>query len=367
MSEPTALGRPSTFGLLQPVRVTWRHVFAVALIAILASTYVVVRGTTDPEVSDFDQLWHGARALIRGYNPYQYVGPTGVFGWAPLYYPLPAMLLVSPLALLPLLAARAVFAAISAGVLAAALLRDSPVRLLVFLSAPMFIAIGRGQWSPLLVAAAYFPSLAWVGFAKPNIALAVLFGSRKPLSAVKAAVIGGAILSALSFIIEPGWVASWLEAVGRKRDGLSVLLHGGGLFVPLVLLRWRRPESRMLAALGSVPQTPSFYDTVPLIMVPRGFRQTSFLVVAGNVALLGLVGGVGLRTEEVGPLYAERVLLWSSFVLYLPCVFMILRRPNDTRALPAAPFRKGLVDPAMLIALVASAFFALWATLARYI
>ena len=367
MSEPAALGGPSTFAFSRTVSVTWRHVFTVTVIAIMASAYVVLRGTSDPEVSDFDQLWHGARALIQGENPYQYVGPTGVFGWAPLYYPLPAMLLVSPLALLPLLAARAVFAAISAGVLAAALLRDSPVRLLVFLSAPMVIAIGRGQWSPLLVAAAYFPSMAWVGLAKPNIALAVLFGSRKPWSAVTSAVIGGAILIAVSFIIEPGWLASWLEALGRKRDGVSVLIHGGGLFIPLVLLRWRRPESRMLAALGSVPQTPSFYDTVPLIMVPRGFRETSFLVIAGNLALLLLVSGVGLRTEQIGPLYAERVLLWSSFLLYLPCVFMILRRPNDAHVLPDAPFQKGLVDAAMVIALVASAFFAIWATLARYI
>src|SRR5687768_3199107 len=117
------------------------------VVAVLAAAYVLVRGVSDPEVSDFDQIWHAARALMQGANPYEYVGPTGTFRWDYLYYPLPAVLVVSPLAFLPLLAARALFAALTAGLLAAAVVRDMPVRLLIFLSAPTMIAVGRGQWA----------------------------------------------------------------------------------------------------------------------------------------------------------------------------------------------------------------------------
>jgi hypothetical protein len=335
------------------------------IIATLAAAYVVLRGTSDPTVSDFDQLWHGARALMRGVNPYSVVGPNREFQWDSLYYPLPAMLVVSPLAFLPLLAARACFAAISAGLLAAALRREGSVRLLVFLSAPLLIAIGRGQWSPLILAAAYLPWLAWIGVAKPHIALAVLPLSQQPRAALMAAALGGGALLIVSFIVEPGWVGAWRAAVGIKGDTAPVLLRAGGFGILLALLRWRRRDARMLVALGSMPQTPSFYDAVPLFAIPRGFRETAGLVIAGNVALLLLVSGIGLRLDEMWVRFNERVELWSLVCLYLPCTWIVLRRPNANQYTPAAP-AKGVVDLALLAALLMSAFFATWATLARF-
>ena len=337
-------------------------------IALLAAGYVVLRGTTDREVSDFDQLWHGARAMFRGDNPYEYVGPFGRFEWSYLYYPMPALLIVSPLALLPLLVARACFAAISAGLLSAAVLRESPTRLLMFLSAPMLIAIGRGQWAPLLVAAAYFPWLAWIGVAKPNIAFAVWFGSRKPRVALVVGAIGGAFLVVVSFIIQPGWMGSWLAVVRQKGDAWSMIMHGSAGFIVLAaLLNWRRIEARLLVAMAATPTTPTFYDTVPLFMVPRGFRETALLVIMGNLALLLLVIAPGLTTEEIGPAYGTRVMIWSLLCLYLPTTLMVLRRPNASHQEPEKPFERGRRDVALAILVGVSSFFAGWAILSRFL
>src|SRR6185312_6391081 len=96
--------------------------------------YAAFRRTPD-HVADFDQLWYGARALLGGRDPYAEVGPGRAFDFPwPLYYPLPALLLVVPLAGMPLLVARAVFVALGAGVVAYALTRREWKSLLLFTS-----------------------------------------------------------------------------------------------------------------------------------------------------------------------------------------------------------------------------------------
>ena len=56
--------------------------------------------------SDYDQLWYGVRALLAGRDPYSEVPRR--YPW-PLYYPLPAVFLALPTAVLPLPFARAAF------------------------------------------------------------------------------------------------------------------------------------------------------------------------------------------------------------------------------------------------------------------
>ena len=84
--------------------------------------YVVALAIRDPGfVSDFDQIWLAGRALLAGENPYRAVA-TGFAGHAglpfPLFYPLPAVVAGVPFALMPLVAARAAFAAVSLGAFA---------------------------------------------------------------------------------------------------------------------------------------------------------------------------------------------------------------------------------------------------------
>src|ERR1051325_2518884 len=172
------------------------HLAPPLAIALAAAALVRIRGTSQPAVSDFDQLWVGARAMLRGVDPYTVVGPGRELNWDYLYYPAPAMVLAMPFTLVPLLAARAIFAALSAGTLAFALVRSAPVRLLLFLSAPTLVAIGRGQFGPLIFASAFLPWLAWVGAAKPNIAVAVLPVSANIRLTLIAGIVGGVVVLA---------------------------------------------------------------------------------------------------------------------------------------------------------------------------
>jgi len=65
----------------------------------------------DLKARDFDQVWFAARVLFSGGNPYQQIGPGRAFDWpAPLYYPLTAVLAISPLAIAPRIAANILFA-----------------------------------------------------------------------------------------------------------------------------------------------------------------------------------------------------------------------------------------------------------------
>ena len=336
-------------------------------IALAAAALVRIRGTGQPAVSDFDQLWVGARALLHGVDPYTTVGPGRELNWDYLYYPVPAMVLVMPLAMLPLLVARMTFAAISAGVLAAGLTRDNPTRLLLFLSAPTLVAIGRGQFGPLILASAFFPWLAWIGAAKPNIAIAVVPVSRNIRTTITAGVIGSAIILAISFALQPHWLSAWRESLSHKGDNMPVVMRLGGPLILLALIRWRRRESWLVAALGSVPQTPSPYDTLPLFAVPNGFREMALLVTLGNLALLFLIAGVGVQPNEVYQTYNRQVSLWSLVFLYLPCVLFILMRPNETRPPKARAPGNPWVDRILLATLLFSVFFAGWATLAKYL
>jgi hypothetical protein len=70
-------------------------------------------------VSDWDQCWLAARALLHGQSAYSAVNAQSS-PW-PLIYPLPAVLLSLPFALVPLQLARALFAGVSSGLLAYAL------------------------------------------------------------------------------------------------------------------------------------------------------------------------------------------------------------------------------------------------------
>ena len=96
--------------------------------------------------SDFDLIWLGAHALLRGENPYQSLAD---YRWPPLY-PLPAFLLGIPFAPLSLMGARCAFAFLTAAVATWASRHHRPALLLLLASGPFLYALQRGQWSPLI-------------------------------------------------------------------------------------------------------------------------------------------------------------------------------------------------------------------------
>ena len=299
-----------------------RH-WALVLAAGLISGFVCWLAYKVPpaSTSDFELVWVGARALLSGADPYAVVPTTGTH--YPLYYPLTAMVVGIPFAGLPFPLARVVWAVLSGVGFAWAAFRYGRGLPAALLSANFLNAVIQGQWSPLLVAAAVLPALSWVLAAKPSIgtALFAAFPSRR-------AVIGGMALVAISLALSPTWPMRWAESV-RASVHVSPLRSPGGIILLLALIRWRRPEARLLVVLACVPQIIGLYDTLPLFLIPRTRWQgyalagLSYVAAFGQVAIVPRLPGMTLEA-----MLAAR---WPFIFLclYLPALVMVLLPRTD--------------------------------------
>jgi hypothetical protein len=303
-----------------------RLAFALA-VGIACGLYVLAFGLANPDfASDFDQSWGGAAAILHGQNPYDVVGPGKQYPWSwPLYYPLPALLIVAPLGLLPVLAARVVFAGLSGGLLAFAISKEGFARWPLFISISFVTAVELCQWSNLQLAAMLLPALGWVAVAKPNIGVAMAAQSRTD-RALLIMLAGSAILIAASFLILPDWPRQWLANVRSAPHFRSPLTRPGGFLLLLALLRWRRPEARLLTALAVMPQTPGFYDHVLVFSATKTFREALTLSALTLVVFFAIVF---MNPERTLSVWGELVGRLTVLLVYLPTVVMILRRPNE--------------------------------------
>ena len=210
---------------------TIRRLVVAIVIGLLSALYVVMLGKANPEfVSDFDQVWAGARALWAGHDPYQVVGPGKDFHWRwPLYYPVPALVAVAPLGLVSVLAARAIFAGTSAALFAWAVFRHNWNRWPVFLAIAFMVSVELGQWSLLFAAAFLVPQIGVIGFAKPNFGVAVA-ASTSHLRSVLWVGSGTVLLLLVSLVVllltvagTLGFGYAWLSTrVTRLGDSLVV-------------------------------------------------------------------------------------------------------------------------------------------------
>lgn len=310
----------------RPPRLAARIAVAIA-IGVASGLLVVARDLQFPwHRSDFGVTWFGAQALLHGGNPYALIGPGLQYDWTwRMMYPVTAMVTAIPLSFLPEILAAFLFVAVSGGLLAYAVTRDGWCRLPLFLSWPYAVAVSHGQWSPLYTAVACLPSLGWVLAAKPSIGLAI-FAASASRRLVISAIIGGLVLTAVSFILLPTWPLEWLSALRTQiRVGLPVT-RLGGVFVLLALLRWRRPEARLLVALACVPQTIDWYETVPLLLIPNTLRQSLIYSVILSLGFLLPPYIIPHGTEEA--MDAQAGLLMIALA-YLPATIMVLRRPNE--------------------------------------
>lgn len=129
--------------------------------------------------TDVDQIWAAARVLLDGGDPYTMIGPGRPVGFQyPFFYPLTAAILGLPLAPLSLPAARVLFLIVSGGGMGYAIGRYRPWLWPAFLGIPFFMVARNGQWAALFTAALIVPWLGAVVAAKPNVALAIIAGSR---------------------------------------------------------------------------------------------------------------------------------------------------------------------------------------------
>jgi hypothetical protein len=298
------------------------RILAAALAAAIIGGYTLRSSLHEPPgaASDFDQIWVAARALFAGEDPYAAVVAAG-WRW-PLYYPLPAVLVGIPFAALPRIVARSVFAGIGAGAFAYVMSRRGWWGLLALLSASYLYSMFHVQWTPLLIAAMLIPWLSGLLVVKPSIGLAYAFAHPSWRTAA-----GAALLVAMSLVVLPEWPRLWLAAIQDAAHLRPPVLRPGGVLLLLGLLRWRLPEGRLLAGLACVPHQTLIYETLPLMIIPRSFRQMGCFVLLTQLANTLVVRLVPIELPDPERVAAQWPFMLS--LLYLPALLLVLRRPNE--------------------------------------
>jgi hypothetical protein len=277
--------------------------------------------------SDWDEIHAAARALLHGDDPYRameaaYLNHRFLY---PLIYPATAVIVGLPFALVPLPVALGIWSGLGSAGLAWVLTRRGWWGLLGLLSAPFFYAFMLVQWSPLLTAAVAFPAMGFLWVAKPTIGIPLFVAWPS-----KGAAIGGAALAALSFLILPHWPAAMHEATKTVPFVKPIAARLGGALLLLGLLRWRLPEGRMLAGMSVVPQTLWIYELVPLLLIPRTWRQMTAFVAFGWVTFaLAAMHRPSAAPVNFGDLVEHYWPFWLGGV-YLPALVMVLCRRNAT-------------------------------------
>lgn len=236
-----------------------------------------------PQGHAADLTWplRGAQLLLVGANPYTdpTLGPGHPYpNDAPLYYPLPALLLVLPLSPISYPLAAALFAGISVALLTYAQ-RDHLALVGMLISAPLWIAVVYGQWSPLLTAAACVPWLGCLLTAKPSIGAALWLArpSRRALLSIAGIVL-------ISLLVWPTWPLWWLANVGQGRHVPPIVALP---LLALAALRWRDPRARLILLLSLAPQfAGSVYDHLPLWLAMRTRRQGLLLAATSWAGVL---------------------------------------------------------------------------------
>ncbi|HEU6450987.1 MAG TPA: hypothetical protein VFT57_06175, partial [Gemmatimonadaceae bacterium] len=173
-------------------------------------------------------------------------------------------------------------------------------------------------WSPLIMAVAFMPAAGFLAAMKPNLGLALL--SYRP---TWRAALGCAAVGLVSFAVLPSWLHDWHANTASLVGHSPPILTPAGAVVLLALLRWRRPEARLLLAMACVPQLLFFADQLPLFLIPRTRREMNALVLISATTFFVWYLRWGSNPAYV--LAAAPYVLWGT---YLPCVVMVLRRPN---------------------------------------
>lgn len=304
-----------------------QRIVVTAIIAIVSATLHYFRGIENRGRSDFSPLWHAARLMFSGDNPYALIGPGNVIesSW-PMFYPAPAFVAAAPFALIPSFAwASTAFVFVSVALLTWGVTRDGWHRLPMFPSIAFLTSATLAQWSIIMTAALYLPFLGFLVAAKPQSGLPVM-SSARDRTTWYAAVAGGVVLVAVSFILLPGWVADWRALLATTDNFVAPVMRFAGPAILLVLLRWRRPESWLVAIAACMPQTWPPYNGLMLMTVARTYHEAAFL------SLFSSFGWVTYAwfADNI-PFERERVLMSGVLNLcaYLPAVLLILRRPNE--------------------------------------
>lgn len=234
------------------------------LIGLFGAFLCAITNPAPDPIHNLGWPFGAVQSLFSGSNPYRYEPNPN---YVP--YPLTSAFVVGFFALLPREIGIPLFFGVSSAILAYAIVRnDEPWRLLVFLSPSFFLAAIGMQWSPLFMSVLYFPALAWVLIAKPNLAIPVAMSIRWK----RLPIIVGAVLTVLSVIVMPTWPMIWLKQI-RTYTGFIPVATGLGVLLPLSVLAWKEKEARLLFWMSMIPQQAYWYDQMLLWRIPKTKRQ----------------------------------------------------------------------------------------------
>ncbi|HEY1462724.1 MAG TPA: hypothetical protein VGF44_04840 [Terriglobales bacterium] len=267
--------------------------------------------------ADFESPIRAAQALLAHQNPYAaklqlYPITAALFGF-PFVHVTPAL-------------AAAIFYGTSSALLAFGLTRFGYMRLLIFLAYPYWAGLLTAQWSPLLMAAAFFPLAMFAVLAKPQIGLPMLFTHPS-----KKGLIACLLAGALSLIAMPAWPKYWFGQLGRYDHFFPIFIFPGFLLV-LSFLKYRDPDSLLLFFMACTPQR-WFYDAFVLWLLPKSRREILCTVV--------ISWGAGIWRWYHTPRTFYQVGLWSVLFFYLPMLVVVLLRVRNERA-SLVPARTGI-------------------------
>lgn len=307
-----------------PVRIRVAIAICVALLAY-GLAVLRFRGAPYSYAADFTWHWRAGRAMLGNVSPYRVINATPFYPYnSGYYYLLPTAVLATPFSLLPPHSALALFVACSLGLLAFALTQDGLWRLPVLASLPVAWCIFSGQVAALATAAIILPAIWWLWPLKYTLGAA---GAAYHLSA-KYVALGLATVGA-TMLIWPWWPRDWLAELSDK-NGVYYrvpLLVPGGVLLLTTLLRWRRPEARLIAVMACVPQTMLFYDQLPLVLVANSFRQ-ALLVSAGSYVAPLIANAIhGSAAVDPRLLFARNAPIIVA-CYYAPVAILVLLRPN---------------------------------------
>jgi hypothetical protein len=315
------------------------------VVAVASASVLTCMGRANPaHVTDFDQTWRAAQLTLAGQDPYSVIGDGSDPRWRFRYfYPAPATIAAMPLAPLSLEVARAVFVAIAGACFAWAVTRHRWLPAIAFLTQAYLSSVLLAQWTPLLGAAVALPWLGWVFAAKPNVGAIALAAFDDWRAAAKAATAAVAIAS-ISFAIDPGWVSRWRGALATSEHFRPFVMRPGGAILLLVLLRWRRPDARLLAALALIPYTPATRETLLFFLTPLTGPALA-VVFVGPHLVARVMDNWNWNRSFVE--YTNTTAHWLLVLVYLPLAAAILASPNVGRA-PAWAERAAQRLPAWL-------------------
>lgn len=257
--------------------------------------------------ADFGAAISAARALLHHQNPY--VAKLQL-------YPLPAALFGLPFVAMQPAVAGGLFFGISSALLAFGLLRSGYTYLLIFLAYPYWAAAITAQWSPLLMASAFFPILMPVVLAKPQIGT--------PIAAINFKWRGFVICIAvllLSVLLMPDWPAQWKSHFHEYQYFVPLFVLPGPLLA-FALRRYRDRDSWFLLLAALMPQR-WFYDAFILWLIPKTRREIVWTTFFS--------WGAGVVRWYCMPTSATQVGRWIVIFFYLPMLIMILMRKNTER------------------------------------